>query len=73
MSDGSYKQANFVCPYYVSDNARSKIYCEGIIPDTILQNVFRSIADYRTQIDTFCSGCYWMCEICAALDKKYED
>lgn len=38
-----------------------------------MSHFFRLFSEYETQISTFCCGCYWACEICEALDKKYED
>lgn len=73
MPSGSYIQSGIQCPYYSSDDGCSKISCEGIIPGSSIKSVFRRKADYAMQITQFCSGRYWNCEICQALDRKYEE
>lgn len=73
MSSGSFYQASVLCPYYKYDNGKDRIVCEGLIPGSKLQSYFRRKKDYQTQIIKFCCGCYWNCEMCAALDKKYEE
>ena len=32
MASGSYRQVYVVCPYYVTDNGRDRIVCEGLTP-----------------------------------------
>lgn len=73
MPSGSYIQSGIQCPYYSSDDGSGSITCEGIIPDTSTKSVFRRKADYTVQITQFCGGKYWNCEICQALDRKYEE
>lgn len=73
MPSGSYIQANVKCPYYKHDNGKDRIVCEGLVPSTLIQSSFRCKRDFMQQIKTYCCGCYWRCEICTALDAKYEE
>ena len=70
MSSGSFHQVDVKCPYYISDNGVNKISCEGLIPGSSIAHFFRASADFKMQIRAFCSGCYWRCEVCEALDKN---
>lgn len=71
MSGGSYLQANILCPYYVSDDGAKSVRCEGLIQDSITKQCF-SRRDFRRHVEIYCSGQYWFCEQCIALDQKYE-
>ena len=73
MASGSYRQVKVVCPYYVTDNGKNRIVCEGLVPGGQTQTYYRFRKDYAAQMERYCSGCYWMCEICAALDEKYRE
>ena len=73
MPSGSYRQVYVRCPYYVTDNGKDRIICEGLTPGAQLQSYYRKRKDYAGQMELFCSGCYWNCEICTALDEKYKE
>ena len=70
---GSYKQVNVKCPYYRSDNGRDRIICEGLLPGTSLQSWYERREHYRAHMRAYCTGKYWDCPICAALDEKYRE
>lgn len=73
MSSGSFKQADVRCPYYIYDDGKHNIICEGIIPDTTTRHHFRYKKDRELQLAIFCSEAYWRCEHCIALDDKYKE
>ena len=73
MASGSYRQVYVVCPYYVTDNGRDRIVCEGLTPGGQNQTFYQKRQDYALQMELFCCGDYWRCEICAALDVKYRE
>lgn len=73
MASGSYRQVYVVCPYYVTDNGRDRIVCEGMTPGGQNQTFYQKRQDYALQMELFCCGDYWRCEICAALDEKYRE
>ena len=37
------------------------------------QTFYQKRQDYALQMELFCCGDYWRCEICAALDAKYRE
>jgi len=73
MPSGSFRQVHIKCPYYIYDNGKDRIQCEGVIPNTQLQSRFDTKADYDRQILSYCCASYWNCAICAANDNKYEE
>ena len=73
MPSGSFWQVNVKCPYYKHDNGRDRITCEGLVPGASTQSAFLRKQDFIQQIETFCCEYYWRCEICTALDEKYEE
>ena len=75
MGTGSWLKSKIQCPYYKDDNAKFKqITCEGILPGSSVRTTFVSRDDYQTQLEQFClRETYWSCEICEAIDKKYDD
>lgn len=74
MQGTSFNAGRVQCPYYRWDNGMTMISCEGLLPDTALQNVFRDKDSFRVQMKQFCqSRTYWSCEICAALNRAYKE
>lgn len=73
MPSGSYIQVYVKCPYYLSDNGKNRIICEGLTPGSQLQSFYRKRKDFKLQIEIFCCEHYEKCEICEALSKKYEE
>lgn len=73
MASGSFLQVDVKCPYYQSDNGRDRIICEGIIPGTNTQSFYYMGLEFKKHMQIFCTDRYWNCEICQALDQKYEE
>lgn len=73
MPSGSYKQVYVQCPFYKSDDGKSKIVCEGLVEESILSTTFGRRDDYETQITVFCSNHYRKCEIFRIINSKYDD
>ena len=71
MPSGSFRQADIRCPYYKWDNGKNRISCEGIIPDSQIQN--RRPTDLAAQVRIFCTGCYEKCEVAAVLEQRYKE
>lgn len=65
-----YKEADVICPYYVSSNTYS-ICCEGFV-SAVCRNEFLTRVRERTHFDKYCCGRYHECEYAKRLDKKYE-
>lgn len=63
------------CPFFVNDDGRFKIVCEGITDGSTLSQHFRNKQGYKIQMDTFCCDRYTNCEIYRVLIEKeeYED
>lgn len=61
------------CPFYKSDDGKSKIVCEGLVEESILSTTFGRRDDYKTQITVFCSDHYRKCEIFRIINSKYDD
>ena len=74
MPSGSFFKAYVKCPFYIHDEGRKRIVCEGIIyPSNISQSFGRQV-DFERHITTFCSEHYKKCEIYQMLmSSKYED
>lgn len=73
MPSGSFNQAYIRCPYYITDNGRDRITCEGILPGSQNQSFFFHRQDFKQQMQIFCKKDFYRCEICAALDEKHRD
>lgn len=73
MPSGSFIQVYVKCPFYISDNGKNRIICEGLIPGSQDHSVFRKTDDYRLQIEVWCCDHFEKCEKFAALNKKYEE
>lgn len=67
------QQVDVGCPFYMYDDGKKKITCEGITEDSSLTSCFRDGAGYRTQMEVFCCEHYTKCEIYRMLMEKYED
>lgn len=73
MASGSYQQVRVTCPFYLEDDGRSKIKCEGLVSGSICIQSFRRKCDYERHVDRFCtSNRYGDCTLAKMLAKKYE-
>lgn len=73
MSSGSFKQVDVLCPYYITDNGRDRIVCEGLTVGGQTQSFYRHRRDYAVQMEICSSWSYWRCPICDALDGKHRE
>ena len=73
MASGSYIQVYVTCPFYVTDNGKNRLICEGLLPGTQLQNYYRKRKDFKLQTEVFCCRHYDKCEVYRALELKYEE
>lgn len=63
MSDGSWRKAYVGCPFYRGDDAKKKITCDGVVPDTAADTRFRSRKERERHMDLFCCKNYICCEV----------
>lgn len=73
MASGSYMQVHVTCPFYLSDNGKDTIMCEGIVPGSTDHCVFDNKADYKTQICIFCAQHNDRCERYRRLMQQYDE
>lgn len=73
MSSGSYKQVDVVCPYYVRDDGKRRITCEGLVESGHISLFYTHKDDYHRQMRTFCCKYYQRCEIYQALRSIYDE
>lgn len=60
------------CPYYISDDTRSRITCQGVIEGSKLHWELPP-EDYKIQMREFCQNRYRNCEVCQLLSQIYEE
>lgn len=68
----TYNEALILCPFYQSMGYKS-ITCEGITEDSIIKVTFNTPDKRDEHRNLFCEKRYKNCEICAMLEKKYEE
>lgn len=73
MPRGRFHEKYVQCPFYRSDNGKSRINCEGVTDGSRLSQSFREQADYETQMTVFCCEHYRNCELYTLLMAKYEE
>ena len=73
MSSGSYRQTDVLCPFYMTDDGKNRISCEGIGNGSSLTSYFRTRSEYARQLEVFCCEHYARCEISRAIMEKYTD
>lgn len=73
MPGGSWKQVNVKCPFYLSDDGRRSITCEGIVKKSSIKLQHSTRAGFDKQMEVFCCDRYENCEIYRMLMEKYED
>lgn len=61
------------CPFFLNDNGKNMISCEGLCAHGKINLTFASKADYEIQLDTFCKDHFERCEIHRAVMMQYED
>lgn len=73
MPGGSWKQVDVKCPFYISDDGRRAITCEGIVKKSNLKLQHSTRSGFDKQMEVFCCARYECCEIYRMLMEKYED
>ena len=73
MSSGSYWQVYVRCPFYQSDDGRSRSVCEGVGDSSSVSLHFRKKSECETQLRVFCCDHYKKCEVYRMLMEKYEE
>lgn len=68
----TYNEPSILCPFYLSNGKRS-ISCEGITDECKITLLFKSQEERDKHRSIFCDAKYQNCEICAMLEKKYEE
>lgn len=72
MASGSYWQAYVLCPFYLYDDGKRCIHCEGITDGSTVRLSFRSRTDYEKYIRHNCCRHYQACQIYRAVESTYE-
>lgn len=74
MASGSFRQADVLCPFYVTDNGKNIIDCEGLTKGGKLRTLYKRNDLQRKQMEQFCCcDNYRRCLIYIANQTKYED
>lgn len=76
MSTDGYRQADIICPFFKSENAKKhRITCEGPTDVTSIALMFHNAeADRLKHIEIFCENHYQYCEIYRAVQQaKYDE
>ena len=50
----SFNQVSVRCPFFVDDDGKSWIECEGITNTSALSQKYQTKEDYKIQMKTFC-------------------
>ena len=69
----SYRQVYVQCPFYVTDDGKQRITCEGFGTSRSLTQVYRFKAEYERQMESFCCENYQCCEVYRVLMKSKYD
>lgn len=73
MPSGSFRQVDVRCPYYIGDDGRHVITCEGILPHSKLQVRLRTREVYEETMLVYCSMAWEECPIAKLLNAKWEE
>lgn len=74
MPSGSYLQVYVQCPYYLDDDGKRRIHCEGLIPGSSMYQVYSKKEDFLRQIQGYCMAAYpSSCPACKSLNEKYPE
>ena len=68
----SYNQVYVRCPFFLDDDGKTRIVCEGIVRDSRISQIYAKKDDFSIQMKTFCSDRYTNCEIYRVLIEKEE-
>lgn len=73
MATKSWNQFYVLCPFFLNDDGRGKIVCEGICDSCKVNLTFENKSDFQIQLETFCKEHYKRCEVYRAAMEKYND
>ncbi len=71
MASGSYLQVEVGCPFYLSDDGKRRVICEGPVDKSSLTLRFRRREDFQLHTREFCCKRYICCELYRMLMEKY--
>lgn len=72
MSTG-WNQWYVQCPFFLRDDGRKEIVCEGVGGGSTLKLCFQRKQDFLIQMETFCKEHYRNCEVFRAAMEKYKE
>lgn len=61
------------CPFYLRDNGKTQIACQGVMDGNEIVMKFADPKDFEIQADAFCCEKYRNCEVFEMLSQVYED
>lgn len=67
----SWKAADARCPFYLGDDSKREVRCEGFTEGMTVQLRFRKMVQQQEFMGLHCCGRYSMCELYKATMKKY--
>lgn len=63
-----------MCPFYINDNRKTRIYCEGLLDRTTFCHDFQNKKDYEAYMKQYCIGNSESCMLHQLLmQTKYSD
>ena len=68
----SWNQARVGCPFYLDDDGKTRIVCEGLVKCSRIALEYSRQKDFDIQMKTFCWDRYTNCEIYRVLIEKVE-
>lgn len=73
MATGSYLQVRVKCPFYVTDDGKHDLICEGITDENKLVLRFTRKPYLVAYVRRFCADCFTDCWINQLLMTKYNE
>lgn len=70
---GTWHDVDIGCPFYLRDDGKTTIFCEGICYGCTTKLSFRKKDDYLIHLRTFCMMHYERCEVFRVAMEKYKD
>ena len=73
MADERTRTLSVQCPYYICDDRRGSITCEGFIQGSNVTQQYKRFADQRRQMEVFCCEYFRKCELYRMIStEKYD-
>lgn len=73
MATKGWNQFYVLCPFFLQDDGKFEIRCEGIHDGCDVCLKFRTKQEFKIQLDTYCKNHYKKCEIYRTVMEKYEE